>query len=69
MIQLITHKKGYNPIQAKVTLNQGNCYITKLFFLSCIIRFYTDSNTYTHCSYRLMNIRIMYTRKGIVLYH
>ena len=31
MIQLITHKKGYNPIQAKVTLNQGNCYITKLF--------------------------------------
>ena len=31
MIQLITHKKGYNPIQARVTLNQGNWYITKLF--------------------------------------
>ena len=39
MIQLITHQKGYNPIQAKVTLNQGNCYITKLFLRHILLDF------------------------------
>ena len=39
MIQLITHQKGYNPIQPKVTLNQGNCYITKLFLRHILLDF------------------------------